>query len=346
MTSIHLTTLLLTLRPVQYEIKRAIKESRRDLDYEQPRTRTVYGRERDHHSALEGLGLSEVEAVEYALMLSRDEEEQRRLSNAMETSLQIEDEGVFEADFDDTPDFRTPMVERGNIFTSWNVPSSPAGSSASRPSPPPTSRSPSTASLLSEHSRAFTSHSLPQSVPRMSWGRLQVSPQVRPEPMEAGFGSPSPESLSPSIPPPNDDDAHFPPMSRTPSSTDASIPGTPTSTGGIRRSMSGSPEWPRVLRGATPSAPETPSGGYRGAAARAPQTGPASPRARRNQETPAPALSQSRSEPGVVGGLSLLSTSLASRGGNRALASQNEDEELRLAIELSLAEARSRGENV
>ena len=61
---------------------RDIAESRRELEYEQAHTRQTFGRERYQQLTLDHLGLSEVEAVEYVLMLSRDEEEARRQQRA------------------------------------------------------------------------------------------------------------------------------------------------------------------------------------------------------------------------------------------------------------------------
>lgn len=56
---------------------RDISESQREIEEEQSRKRAVYGREKDQLGSLEVLGLNEQEALEYVLMLSRDEEERR-----------------------------------------------------------------------------------------------------------------------------------------------------------------------------------------------------------------------------------------------------------------------------
>ena len=84
---------------------RDIAESRRELEYEQAHTRQTFGRERDQQLTLDHLGLSEVEAVEYVLMLSRDEEEARRQQRA--ALLADADEGVFAGAFDE--DLQTPV---------------------------------------------------------------------------------------------------------------------------------------------------------------------------------------------------------------------------------------------
>ena len=62
---------------------RDVAESRRDLNEEQMYTRRAFSREREQQSTLANLGLNEVEAVEYVLMLSRNEEEERWLGHAL-----------------------------------------------------------------------------------------------------------------------------------------------------------------------------------------------------------------------------------------------------------------------
>ena len=61
----------------QVDMCRDISESQQEIEEEQSRKRAAYGRERDQLGSLEVLGLNEQEALEYVLMLSRDEEEQR-----------------------------------------------------------------------------------------------------------------------------------------------------------------------------------------------------------------------------------------------------------------------------
>ncbi|KAF8912985.1 hypothetical protein CPB84DRAFT_1957382 [Gymnopilus junonius] len=82
----------------QFEMRQTILESQSILNHEAETARRAYGREREHRAGLESLGLSEAEAVEYVLMLSRDEAsaaERRGLEEATET-----EQGVFEGDFD------------------------------------------------------------------------------------------------------------------------------------------------------------------------------------------------------------------------------------------------------
>ncbi|GJE93007.1 F-box protein [Phanerochaete sordida] len=267
----------------QVEISREIKESRRELEYEHEHVQQGYGRAREQNHTLEHLGLTEVEAVEYVLMLSRDEEERRRLE-------QNRDEfEVFGGDFDE--DVQTPIT-----------------------SPP---------SFLDTASSSTNRYGFPnraQFAPSSSMAKIQISPRVRPEPTEAGFScSPLSRSVSGSLSssisssrglsrtssqaPSRGDPTQFPAMAATPT----------------RRSISGSPAsarsaWSTPLRAAHSEGPSSPRASASVAGS------PAAPRA-----------------PGV----SLLSEKFA-----EAMAVREEDEDLRYALELSLAEARSRGEGV
>lgn len=61
----------------QVDMYRDISESQIEIKEEQSRKRAAYRREKDQLGSLEVLGLNEQEALEYVLMLSRDEEERR-----------------------------------------------------------------------------------------------------------------------------------------------------------------------------------------------------------------------------------------------------------------------------
>ncbi|KAL6307349.1 WD40-repeat-containing domain protein [Sparassis latifolia] len=283
----------------QVEMYRDIAESCRDIEEEQSYTRRAFGREREQRSTLNNLGLSEVEAVEYVLMLSRDEEERRRQATPLSSSsLPQADEGVFLADFDDP---------------------SEASSGA-----------PSRASSFSTHSHTYgISYSSGRSLrvaPSLSNHKVQLSPRMRAEPIEAGFSvspiSRSYSALSTSLqdrvqPPSTSDSEHFPPMSCTPSSTGTSVPSTPGTSGSwaVHRSVSGSPA-------STRSAWSTPMHTTRSA------SGATSP---------------------GYGSLAMGGAANGTDGCQRVSAYQvdanREEEDLRFAIELSLAEARSRSES-
>ncbi|TCD62793.1 hypothetical protein EIP91_006411, partial [Steccherinum ochraceum] len=220
----------------QVELYKDIADSRRELEDEQTHTRQVFGREREQMSQLDSLGLSEVEAVEYVLMLSRDEEERRRRNSRP----RVDDDGVFIGDFDD---LQTPVSTEMPFFLSGTNGTS-SGSRSNHQSP----------------------RLLPRVAPSTSNTKVQVSPRVLPEPMEAGLSispisreSSVPGSLSSSVR--NNvitgDVSNFPTMSSTPTHSNGS--GTP-----IRRAMSGSPEsvrsaWSAPLRFSKSEGPSPPS---------------------------------------------------------------------------------------
>ncbi|KAI0798196.1 hypothetical protein C8Q75DRAFT_709224 [Abortiporus biennis] len=294
----------------QVELYRDIAESRLELADEQSHTRRVYGREREHQSTLAKLGLSEAEAVEYVLMLSRDEEAARRNNPA---AAAAQEEGLLVGEFDD---LQTPLPsERDREFFSRT-------SSRSGTTTPPSSSS--------------VGRIYPPVTPPGTSTKIQVSPRPRPEPMEAGScysassssggSSPSSRSFLPHGVMPIQDRSHFPSMS-------------PALASSFRRSISGSPEsvrsaWSTPLRHANS------------------ERGLASP-SRSNRSSAPSSPSNSRGIPTM----SLLTAQFANHNLNEnreassstAALSQmdieaREAEDLRYAIELSLAEARSRGE--
>ncbi|KAH9886927.1 hypothetical protein C8Q73DRAFT_657363 [Cubamyces lactineus] len=306
----------------QLEMHREIAESRREVEEEQTHTRRTFGRQREQLSTLEHLGLSEVEAVEYVLMLSRDEEE-ARWQHAAESSAFREDEGVFMADFDDVP---TPMATPSGMF----------GSESSSAISSRTSSFSGTSSSGAGASVFQGGRALPRAMPSTSNHKIQISPRFHPEPIEAGPSislAPS-RSASASVgvpPPPVSDIDQFPAFSRTPSSasgsggTGTSVPSTPASS--VKGSVSGSPQsvrsaWSTPLRSLHSS--EAPSPSRLGVGA-------------------SPTLSPTRSLSGAHAG-----PTVSGHGGSggASMFGDEDDEDLRFAIELSLAEARSRGEDI
>ncbi|KAI0640968.1 WD40-repeat-containing domain protein [Trametes meyenii] len=302
----------------QLEMYRDIAESRRELEEEQTHTRRTFGREREQLSTLSHLGLSEVEAVEYVLMLSRDEEEARS-RHAVGSSAMGEYEGVFMADFDEVP---TPMAMPSTMFGAESS-AAPSRTSSFSGHPSPSS---STGTSVFQGGRAS-----PRAMPSTSNHKIQVSPRFHPEPMEAGSSvSPLPSrstSSSGGIPPPVSDFDHFPAVSRTPSSTSGSagagtsVASTPASS--VKESVVGSPH-------SVHSAWNTPLHSLQSSEAPSPSRIAASP-----SQSPA------RSLPGA-----LAMTRLPELADGARTYVEEDDEDLRFAIELSLAEARSRGENI
>ncbi|RPD53649.1 hypothetical protein L226DRAFT_459056 [Lentinus tigrinus ALCF2SS1-7] len=293
----------------QIEMYRDIAESKRELAEEQTHTRRAFGREKEQLSTLAHLGLSEVEAVEYVLMLSRDEEEARRESTPDYSRPRVGEEGVFIADFDDVP---TPMATPSNMFGS-----EPPSGISSKTSSFSAQSSPGSGSYTNGR---LSSRATP--APSLSNHKVQVSPRAHPEPMEAGFStssSPQPSrsaSSSIGVVPSAFDSSHFPAVSRTPSSTSASGSSARDSAPGSPQSVRSA--WSTPLRSLHSSEAPSPSPSRMGGAL-------------------SPSQSPARSLSGVIAGP-------APRAPPVSYA--EEDEDLRFAIELSLAEARSRGEDV
>jgi len=122
------------------------------------------------------LGLTELEAVEYTLMLSRDEELRKLQTGSNE---HVHEEGIFDAD------------ESSNS-QSGSDQSTLSSSSVRQYSPPPL-RPSTSGSSTSSYGRLVSLVS-----PSSSNIKVQVSPRFYPEPMEAGglFGRPSePQSI-------------------------------------------------------------------------------------------------------------------------------------------------------
>lgn len=135
----------------QYEFRRDISDSFEELEYEREYTRRAMGREREQRLMLDKLGLDEVEAVQYLLMISRDEAESRgRTIDGDGSSVGGE---VYEGDFD------------GLLGT---------GIGTGTPS-----------SSMPEFAHT-TGRWSPHVVPSTSDEKVQVSPPLVLEPMEAG----------------------------------------------------------------------------------------------------------------------------------------------------------------
>jgi hypothetical protein len=262
----------------QLEMHQAIVESRHLLDEESAHVQRAYGREREQRARLETLGLDEAEAVEYILMLSREEAIERERTAA----AQAIDEGVFEGDFDDD-EISPPNQRRASPArsTASSTPSSPPRTSA--PSSPP----------LAEASRNG------RPIPRVSPtnAKIQVSPPFRAEPTEALF-APSPPSRDtrPAAA------AHFPPISSSVS--------------------------PRGSVAASPVAKSAWSSGS-GTGASPAKSAWSTPLARSPVPSPGTSVSEGQRVSRAVS--------------SSSKANDDMDDDLRLAIELSLAEALSRG---
>jgi hypothetical protein len=264
---------------------REIAESRHELEDDASRTYLALGRAREQHATLDSLGLTEIEAVGYVLMLSRDEQQARE--------RQLADDSVFGEQFDEdipvptitsaaTADGPSRLVDQPLSDVRWA-----------------TSRAP-----LSISSSLHTN-------------RVQVSPRLRPEPIEAGTNGGISRSLSLSSSADSrtvsvEDESHFPVIHAQ-----------------SRRSVSGSPEsvrsaWSTPLRSTCSL------------------DGPSSPQALGH----GPIVSSPVLRRPEMSLLSAQFAQLQAHANHSDHAQADEDEDLRFAIELSLAEARSRGDTI
>ncbi|TFK27294.1 hypothetical protein FA15DRAFT_220330 [Coprinopsis marcescibilis] len=279
----------------QLEIRHELSEFKALTKEEGKRNQLRSGRQSEHRAQLNELGLSESEALEYVLMMSRDEVPAVGLgpSDALteeELAAALE-EGAFQLEDDDGLE---PFASGSGSIVSVS------GYVSTSPSHRSTTTSPTVRPIL-------------RLTPPPTTPKVQVSPRYVREPMAAGLGeSITPLSLSPQIIP-LDDDEHFPPVGSGSVSPASSF--SPASS--RRNSNTSSLDF--HLRPAK-SAWNTPfalsAAGGSGLAARLSQSPPGA------VDTPSRVVSSGS------GGLDEI------------------DEDLRFALELSLAEARSRGEDV
>lgn len=262
-------------------------------------------------------------------MLSRDEEERRRRAQQIVTEPSI-DEGVFFDDFDDvrTPLPTHPTQDKNRLFEVGSSRAISSHHSVPRTngySTPATGRSTPNGSLSVQTSPSNR--------------KIYVSPRLRPEPVEAGSSispgnlvsrSYSSDSSNPegSVPSPDE----FPSMSSTPTHRSGSVTGSVNSA------------WNSPLRALdfTPSSPTSTSSVGIG------RSVALSPTGRLGLEQSFASLNVG-SASGSVDGANGDDGDSASGGGRSSTRSEMEEreaEDLRFAIELSLAEARSRGEDV
>lgn len=243
--------------------------------------RHTIGREREQRSTLNMLGLSESEAVEYALMLSREEEEHRRVSHTI-------DEGVFEGDF-----------ENETILSVASCSSTTHGSAL------PVSNQSSLSSLNDHHSRTY-----PRAARPLTNEKVQVSPVFVPEPMEAGVTI-SPLRIPTSLPGSATGTRSLPEVARSTSSSFEHFPSISSSISSSTSSLEHiRSAWSTPLR----SPPSSPHVG--------------TPILRTSFSSSSMEIPDRRSEEELQVPMDI----------------DEMDEDLKFAIELSLAEARSRGE--
>ncbi|KAG8884384.1 hypothetical protein FRB97_004393 [Tulasnella sp. 331] len=260
----------------QLEIKRAVNESQKIMDDERTELRESHKRRATHRSTLDVMGLDELEALEYALMISRDYEEARR---EMEANGDAARPALHEVD----QDRASNSLRRQGRPMPITIPSSSSRTGFKR-SPPASSVA----------SFGSSQHSEPDST------KVLESPRLEPEPTEAGFSA-SPLEGSPWI-------ARRASRTFSHSTSNASL---------LLRAPSFTPS-------ATPRTPPGPAWSHpRPLSVVIPPSSPPLPR---------------------TSGPALLSTSLVRHEGFVESADQVDDEldeDLKYAIALSLAEARS-----
>jgi WD40 repeat protein len=282
---------------VQLEMQETISESRTLLELQSEHVRRANGREREQLAILENMGLDEAGAVEYVLMLSRDEAVRGggrySTTNAEEDRATAVEEGVFEGDFDDVFTHLPPNLEPLGVTSSASSSSSSTRHGAS-----------------TFHIRG---RPIPQVNASKSNQKVQLSPPYRPEVMEAGLFMETDNTPATHL---SSDESHFPP-----------ITSTNIGTGGDRRAGNGSKV---SVLGPFCEGPSSSSSAGSASAWSTPlitsaisRDGSLSPSAGRGSASlPPPRWGPSSSHAAEMDG------------------------DLRYAIELSLAEARSRGEDV
>lgn len=301
-----------------------------------PETRAQELEQRD---ALDVLGLDEVEAVEYALMLSRDEEALRQQDDEelasiiaeSSTDLVDEDDLLFEMtdDFDNMP---SSFRRQRTLSRSSNTSSSATSAASHR-----TSSSPYLSTPTPSPKPTSAYNSSPSLSPTGS-SKVRISPRLRDEPLEAGgLGlSMSPLSLARintnvwQTPPANHTPEDFPSFAITPGS-------------GSRHTAASLSDWTSV-RSASPGDNSPPSGQRSwSAVARSTSSAGTSPTIEAIHRAPSTSSNiVSGSTPRAATTASLVSATRPTT--NVAPDFDNEDDELQYVLQLSLAEARSRGE--
>ena len=331
---------------------------------------------------LKTLGLSEVEAVEYVLMLSRDEAN----ANANNARQLEEDQGVFHGDFDTEhitdhdkgdddgcPSLFTVSGSRRSSTSSTSIPLAWSSSHSSLSSSSPSLSSCSSDSNLTTPTRKLLS--VPRPIPSSSNDKIQVSQPFRAEPMEAGEewlvdynavrsgSAPSSGDTNTSMGP--EMEAHiFPPIVSGGIRNQAQGPKREagekrnTSEGkkkkdnmenttredkprGTDKAPTGKIPSPSARCSASTSARDIPHKNYGQSNISSPSSPSTSASAPKNAWTSGgPSLSARISPPSAA------ATSSRHYQGGRRDVDSNMDEDLRLAIELSLVEARDRGEDI
>ncbi|KAJ3727601.1 hypothetical protein C8R42DRAFT_717046 [Lentinula raphanica] len=190
-----------------------ITESLKEHDQKTQHARKTYGREREHHANLERLGLSEAEALEYVLMLSRDEVsgpapragEGSSRQGQFNNSSSSMDDAVFEREFDDIPyqsASHRSLVDRvpDSTNSSLHSPGTVQTSDSKYSNQKALIREPREASPVGEHTPSSFAPSVSTSpetaIPSVDKGAF---PSISPKSSRRGSRSPPKSSTSPSV---------------------------------------------------------------------------------------------------------------------------------------------------
>jgi hypothetical protein len=310
------------------DYQKAIIDSQAELEMTTKRPRPGASNERDQVAALQHLGLDEVGAVEYALMVSYEE------------AMRADAERIA---FEEA----TSPIEDDESAATESV----LSSSDSPPNTVRSSRSNHSAREEYMPSSPWKSTSLSRLSPPSSTGKVQVSPPYRPEALMVGPSSP----------------IHSPIDDYIRSSSASVHSGSKASDGSVSGSEKGAvldkEDFPRISPARTPKGPPSPPKGHnknQPLDAKLPLGNPSSTsgakppaQARPKPATPWSAIvKSSTSSPAPSGSASPMIPAKARPSGRqisgRATGSSSllsdEDAQLQFALELSLAEAMSRGE--
>lgn len=182
----------------QVELRRELGDSRSEIDDD---VQEAHGREREQRQRLAQLGLDEVEAVEYVLMLSRDEEiaNQASLPSSVGEGGSFANTGMNQTHATDIANLEDDLLF--DMTDDFDVSFPSPSPSRLVPSKHEQDKSLSTSAPTASSGRASVSQSYITSIPSprhtpylapISYSptgstKIQVSPRQKPEPMEAGL---------------------------------------------------------------------------------------------------------------------------------------------------------------
>ncbi|EAU87715.2 hypothetical protein CC1G_08751 [Coprinopsis cinerea okayama7 len=295
----------------QFEMKHHIVESKGIMDEEDRHQSHIRSNLYQQRAQLRKMGLSEDEVVQYILMMSRDEDTPTPPTPQATASTRPSINGLDGL----TDEELAAALEEGMFELDYDRPitasglvSVPSSSSSSAHTPVPLSPS-----------------RTPALRPSSSNSKVQVSPRYVPEPMQAGIEGSSPSSPTPRRPIPLGQAEHFPVVGSGTVSPASSVSGGSATSSRRNSNTSAYSETQRRPFKSAWNAPLRVSSSSTSAAS--PSTSPVANVIGRSPPTPS-------------------SSRIVANPVQQTNSFDDMDDDLRFALELSLAEARSRGENV